>query len=604
MSSVGLLTGERRLPGLRFEAQPPPLGDVLPRMDVAVFVGFASSGPINQPVVIEDSAQFTEIFGEDALLAWDAERGLMMRAYLGPTVRDFFRQGGRRCWIIRVARDAKYNLFPIPSLLERTANGDLFPAFARARSEGSWSDALRVGAISRSRPIEVTRASFAENKFELSPNSPADVQEGDLLRFTLRNEGYGLFAVVESVHALEQDLTSPLSEDLRRQFLRRRTLKVQCSKPLWFSTLPQTTEVLGRMVLPQPSQTLIFNNKVDGKVIQLAEPPTLEAGRIRVNCLLSLADAPPPGTLMRMDFETGQWWLTVQNVTSIHGANELSATELVQIEGAGFSPLAGQPVLSSETQVEAERLNFDLLVQVTGDKPSRLSDLGFDERHRRYWGAWPTDAQRYEEMTTLSFSVGANANVSGTREVFSVAARRHNSSSDQPTSTPQKKSDREHYLPVAMPFLTEAFLGAIEQPQSALERDGIALLDEHERVKAAFGSDLFLDSSMTDTNLENLLSQADYLRYHGPKRRRLKGIYAALDIEEASIIAVPDAVHRDWTLKPQELVRPKASNPLPHPKWWRYLDCNPPPNKILRWQINPPWRTFLIAICVISLRPI
>src|SRR6185503_12725796 len=114
MSSVGLLTGERRLPGLRFEAQPPPLGDLLPRMDVAVFVGIASSGPINQPVVIEDSAQFTEIFGEDALLAWDAERGLMRRAYLGPTVRDFFRQGGRRCWIIRVARDAKYNLFPIP----------------------------------------------------------------------------------------------------------------------------------------------------------------------------------------------------------------------------------------------------------------------------------------------------------------------------------------------------------------------------------------------------------------------------------------------------------------------------------------------------------
>ena len=145
------------MPGLRFEAQPPPLGDSLPRMDVAVFVGFAASGPINRPVAIEDSAQFAEIFGEDAALAWNTERGQIMRAYLGPTVRDFFRQGGRRCWIIRIARDARYNYFPIPALLELRANGDLSPAFASARSEGSWSDALRAGTIAIASDRSYTR---------------------------------------------------------------------------------------------------------------------------------------------------------------------------------------------------------------------------------------------------------------------------------------------------------------------------------------------------------------------------------------------------------------------------------------------------------------
>src|SRR5215216_6306900 len=87
-----MVTSIRRLPGLRFEAQSPPLVDSLPRMDVAVFVGFAASGPINCPVAIEDSAQFAEIFGQDAALAWNVERGQSAHAYLGPTVRDFFRQ--------------------------------------------------------------------------------------------------------------------------------------------------------------------------------------------------------------------------------------------------------------------------------------------------------------------------------------------------------------------------------------------------------------------------------------------------------------------------------------------------------------------------------
>ena len=56
----------RRLPGFRFETQAPPLPEVLPRMDVAVFVGFAASGPLQTPVAVESEPQFTAIFGDDA----------------------------------------------------------------------------------------------------------------------------------------------------------------------------------------------------------------------------------------------------------------------------------------------------------------------------------------------------------------------------------------------------------------------------------------------------------------------------------------------------------------------------------------------------------
>lgn len=666
MSARGLITTNRRLPGLRFETQSPPLADSLPRMDVAVFIGFAAAGPVNQPVVIEDSAQFAEIFGEDAQLAWDAERGVMMRAYLGPTVRDFFRQGGRRCWIIRVARDAKYNYFPFPALLEFRPNGDLVPAFARARSEGSWSDSIRVSTSLQTRPIEVSKASFAEHEFELGPNSPRDVQPGDLLRFRLRDEGYGLFGVVESANAVE-----PLTENIsaqQRRMARRRSLRVRCANPLWFNThwlaglsrkrvsqvtsanddgssgplvedvfywllsdqgqtftlhfkphavtpqagakllvdyfdtqllltvqvpvdedapLTETVHVSGRvekLILPAPSQVLDFNNKGESRALGVVQRATLESGKIKLICPITLAAAPTPGTVLRVDFESRQLWLTVLTTRSIGDA---SATGSVQIEGEGFWRLAVPPILPPETKVEAERLNFDLILQETVDKSRRLSDLGFDERHSRFWGAWPTDEQRYQGMRTLAFV--ADPNRSTERELFPLAES-HGSSFDPITG--RQIPDREVYLPLAMPFIASAFQGAITDSQTALVRDGLAILKSDGTVETGFDSDLFLDPAMVDANVETLLSKADYLRYQSPTPQSLKGIYAALDIEEATIIAVPDAVHRGWVLQPEEQLQPRASEPLPHPTWWRYLDCNPPPDKTPLAD-KPAWENFL-----------
>src|SRR5882757_9618071 len=131
---------QRRLAGFRFKVQPPPLPEKLPRMDIAVLVGFAAGGPLDVPVVIEDADRFLKLFGDDLPLAWDATRGRMVYANLGPAVRAFFRNGGRRCWVIRVAGQPETNFFPLPGMLERDQDGELRPAFAHARSPGSWFD--------------------------------------------------------------------------------------------------------------------------------------------------------------------------------------------------------------------------------------------------------------------------------------------------------------------------------------------------------------------------------------------------------------------------------------------------------------------------------
>ncbi len=130
-----------RLPGIQFEVVAPPVSETLVRMDIAAFVGFAASGPLHLPVMVEDIVRFEEIFGNDLVLASAADSNEPVYAYLPSAVRAFFRNGGRRCWVIRVAdvTKAETGLFPLPGLF-LLESGALTQAQARARSQGSWSD--------------------------------------------------------------------------------------------------------------------------------------------------------------------------------------------------------------------------------------------------------------------------------------------------------------------------------------------------------------------------------------------------------------------------------------------------------------------------------
>ena len=58
------MTLARPFPAVVFESVSVAATPVLPRMDIAAFVGFASSGPLHTPIAIEDPAEFREVFGE------------------------------------------------------------------------------------------------------------------------------------------------------------------------------------------------------------------------------------------------------------------------------------------------------------------------------------------------------------------------------------------------------------------------------------------------------------------------------------------------------------------------------------------------------------
>jgi Phage tail sheath C-terminal domain len=184
------------LPGIAVEVPPPAFPDALPRMDVALFVGFAARGPVHQPVMIESVADYAQVFGGDLILARDMERGLNAMAALAPAVRGFFSNGGTRCWVIRTCRTesvearwrgrhtgltdcASARTFTVP-----------FLGPVQASSVGSWADDMRVSArIDRTgaQPRFVLRAMLGamvvdSGPFAFDPGAPdswSDVIDDD-----------------------------------------------------------------------------------------------------------------------------------------------------------------------------------------------------------------------------------------------------------------------------------------------------------------------------------------------------------------------------------------------------------------------------------------
>ncbi len=444
----------RPLPGIRFEVQAPPPGDVLPRMDIPAFAGFAASGPIDQPVAVEDVAQFETIFGAALPLVREAGSNTPLEAYLAPAVRAFFRNGGRRCWIVRLARGAQANRFRIPELQRLADDGSLTDAFGVARSEGSWSDGLRVQTNLGSTPLRLAGFDPVALAADLLVLSARDVSRGDLLRLTWPGGDPVLFLFVATI-------VEVASSPPRRDFVR---LRVAGDKPVWVTAPP-------------------------------ASPPVSKSA----------------GTARRT-----RWVLTPQ---------------------PDAAALAATPV--------AEVLTFDLTVQDTGQQILRLNGLGFTPEHPRYWAELPTDAVLFAPDVVPA---GLWSDAATPRSRFPLAAETGG-----------------RYLPTSGDTLFSAEQLAEPAAGTALQRDGLAQLD----------AGLFLDPAFADATVRDLLERADFIRYESSAPRPLTGIHAALGIDEVTLIAVPDAVHRGWlrdTLPP--LAPPLASAPGPPLGNVGFLDCD------------------------------
>src|SRR5262249_13875587 len=149
-----------------------------------------------------------------------------------------------------------------------------------------------------------------------------------------------------------------------------------------------------------------------------------------------------------------------------------------------------------------------------------LRDLGCTPQHARFWAALPTDVELYTEAV-------AQAEV-GRAELAFDTERVEFGQLQASTRFPLAGSTAETalYIPIGMPLVPEYSLGPMPLPGTPLERDGLA----------QFGAHLFLDPDLIGVGTTALMAQADFLRYLSLTPRRLRGLHAALDIEEATLI--------------------------------------------------------------------
>ncbi len=136
-------------PGVYYERADAGAPAISPlRTDIAGFVGIARCGPLHAPVAVESWRQFVAWFGD-----------FTGAAFLAYAVRGFFDNGGRRCWIVRVASPAAS---ASKLVLNDTAAARAW--LVRASSAGIWGDELNVVVHATHRAQTIGRVS-AQREF-------------------------------------------------------------------------------------------------------------------------------------------------------------------------------------------------------------------------------------------------------------------------------------------------------------------------------------------------------------------------------------------------------------------------------------------------------
>ncbi len=545
----------RRLPGVRFEAPPQALDETLPRMDIAFFVGFAGSGPLTAAVAVESLAEFETVFGGPLPLAVDAQSGAKVTGQLHAAVRGFFSQGGRRCWVLRVAgAGVETSRLPLPSLLEvrrrrACAQWTPKPATLPARSPGSGADTLQVAARLVPTPL---RAKALDSR-TLLLTAPVALRPGDLLRIafgTIR-----MHLRVDSVEGL-------------------------------------TVKIDGRVALrPLVDQPVLED--VDGKQVDGSQ--WLTDGRLAARIRILPQDLPQHGQALALGFPHGPAWMSL---------DEIEITEAPGLDGRIEVTLTGLPWRLSLTTAQGAFADW----RASG-KDALLQLLRLDLRTR----SSPETQDLVQDLTLASASASDDEqarsvfSLPGDEQVFTNAgadaAFAQRDALGRLSSRFDLASDPLAGIGLLLPLADlgdfDANLHPLPSDLSALHRDGLT----------DFDWSLFAEPTLAQIGADLLADQAEALRNTGRIPTPLRGMHAAFGghpsnfSEEPTLLVVPDAIHPGWQpiahpaspwteLPPlpeppdpcaDEDFRDCAAEPLPRPRFVRGADPRSDGSFTLYW---------------------
>jgi hypothetical protein len=539
------------LPGIRVESEPVQAARTLPRMDVAVFAGFAARGPCHRAIAVSSVPAFETVFGGECTLAYDRERGSELTANLPASVRAFFSNGGQRCWVIRLAATAELlaaaaaagvavadlapaqaGLFPLTGILRRTPSpeGDVSivaPTMLAAASLGSWSDSLRLAARLSRQPLDLAAPAKVKWGFRFADRGV--LAAGDLIELI---GGDGMTTRYAKVARIAEGEVFAL---WIASFLR--ILKISPTKT-------GSVEIAGE------------SGRFDARFDE-GDPATVQ-----------VEDA--PATLLR----AGRWahffhqgeaiWMRIDEADGNSARGPAWQQVASRLPGPPFSA-AKLAIDIREYQASGDRTHAGLSPSPdsAGAIQSILdADLHYADSANRTAAIRPAFAvtRAETERTLLGYSlVGDPLGFAGIAARFGTDA-----------FTPADRiALRSAWLPIGLDATYSEPAGPLKASADSLARDGLAVADER----------LFLDPRLSEGSAASIAERAAAILH--VDELPLFGIHAALDIAgdlfpEPSLLAVPDAAQTEWALGAAgDAIAPPEPGAAVQPGWLNHQEGCP-----------------------------
>jgi hypothetical protein len=492
-SGTRSLTFGGRLPGVVCRTELPPAGEAPLRLDVAGFAGFAERGPLNVPVPLEDFSQYIAVFGGDLMVARDGGRPVY--AHLPGAVAAFFDNGGRRCYVVRVADEARAyaNRFALPGLVAIGGPGEYRRIVATATSAGRWSDRLTVNTQLRRRPLPLYPPAAAGpplGAFELALELPTTLPlgPGDLLALTFDGptRSQWLFPVSAATR------TSPAAATTRGERV------LAQAGPGAVRAFDQAAPS------PLPAVLGVERLEESGWAPLAAGWAELAGDEAQLDLLVPLGTEARPGDLLRVACAGG--------AALLFPVERLSLAEIAagSPSAVGSPPAGGEPqfdlrlstarglwelpapaALPHDALAQVDLLTFDLIVAEGNAAPEVFADLRFGTG-ARYWAdalARPESASAAPDLAAArSLRLAAPAEAAG--------------------ETPPP------YLPLGMAARPDPDFAAGPLPRE--DEDGAG----KDGLDAFTPAALFLDRRLAGAGMRDIMAEAEYLLYQSAGRRR------------------------------------------------------------------------------------
>lgn len=588
-----------RLPGIYVDRVDPPAPEGLPRMDVAVFVGLAACGPVHRAIALESVVAYEAVFGGDVPLAFDAARGETIFSNLARSVRAFFSNGGRRCWVVRVAMTAALaelsnassagaarSRFAVSGLLARApttagAASRVRPALLAARSLGSWTDETTLSA----RVLRETIVIDAPKALPAIGFSFADrngLAGGDMLELAARNGTSVRYAKVVRVE--------------------NGTVWA-----LWIAGFAS----LATAVVSETGQAQVAGDS------RLYNATLTHGAEASLTITEAVATSPlVQGRWVKFERQGKANWLIVDRIDP---RNRMTARGRAWQQVGSHMP---------QGSFAARRCTLEI-AETTGDARSFAAGIGLAREHPAAIQAVLDDDLFYAPAANRAAAHRtAFAATEAERTALAGATLRPEAAAlfgSAGFTAADRVALRTGWLPLGLGAAFGEPARALHSGAEALARDGIDTIDER----------LFLDPRLAPLTLTGLVAEAERLR--DLEEEQLFGIHAAIDIPSdlyspASLIAVPDACqpaiapasdhHRPPAPLPGAPQVPRWANhsggclPVPPPGTLaepdpaRFLDCatevlatpvfvDPPAasrdgNYALEWQADAPGTVYVL----------